>query len=424
MGARHFALAAVVTCGICAAQDPLPDYETVLSELVREAGKNNPDLKAADYKARGALQGAKAARSYGPPQVGVEFFQAPTASFPSPLKNQMEIDYSIQQEFPFPGKLTAMGRAEAAKGAMLEAEGKTRGTALSAGIKSGFAELYFIRREQEINAENMALMRFHAEVARARYGSGQDMAADALKAESEIAALLADSIRLLQEENSMTAMLNASAGRLQDTPIPRTAAAFQEKVNFDYPALCSLAVRSRPELAGMRANIDMNHAEWTAAKKEFLPDFMVKGTYKDMREGPEDYWSLMLSVNAPVAFWSFGKYSAAGEQKRFSVLEARAGLENMRNMVFAQIRDAQGRLESAQSRLAVLTEKGLPVAKQALEAALSAYKTGNSGFLMVVDDQKMYFMAKIDLEMAVMERLQALARLEQAVGADPREAEK
>ncbi|OGS36847.1 MAG: hypothetical protein A2293_04265 [Elusimicrobia bacterium RIFOXYB2_FULL_49_7] len=401
------------------AKEPVQTYETVLSQLIEEATSNNPDLKAADYKARAAHQAARAVRTYDPPQFAVEFFQSPLSAFPNPLKDQMEIDYSFQQMIPFPGKLTALGDAEGAKAAMSDAEHKMRKLLVLTGIQSDFAELYFLRRKQDLNIENLALMRFHADVARARYGSGQDMAADVLRAESEIAALQTDSLLLAQQESSVEAMINAGAGRTQDSSIPRLGSLSPAILHFDYVTLCTLAVRNRPELWAMRSNIDMRDAVRAVAQKEFLPDFMIRGMYKDRQQSPEDYWSLMLGINVPIAFWSYGRFSSGSEEKRLSSLEARAALANMRNMVFAQIRDAQARFNGAQSRISVLTEKSIPLAKQALDAALSAYKSGTSTFLMVIDDQKMYFMAKIDQEMAVMERFQALSRLEQAVGTDP-----
>ena len=50
------------------------------------------------------------AKSLDPPQVAFEFYQSPISAFPNPFKDQMEYDYSIQQMFPFPGKLGAMAR--------------------------------------------------------------------------------------------------------------------------------------------------------------------------------------------------------------------------------------------------------------------------------------------------------------------------
>ncbi len=401
------------------ASNPLRAYDSTVAILIETVKKNNPELKAALFKTDAAKQNAKAAKSYDPPQLGVEFYQNPVSSFPNPIKNGMENDFFIQQMIPFPGKLTAMGNAENSKASMYAAERKSLEIALTTGVKSNFAELYLIWRKQEINAENLDLMRFHGDVARARYGSGQDMVADVLRAETEVATLLSDSLVLLQEQHSMEAMINASLGRASETQIDEVQSVVPNNVHFEYASLCSLALQYRPELEAMRSNINMHESERSAAKKEFLPDFMVKGTYKSMTNGPEDFWALMLGVTVPIAFWSYPKYSAQSEGKRLSLMEAHEELTNMRNMVFSQIRSSNARLESANGRIHLLSDKTVPISKQALDAALTAYKTGKSDFLMLVDDQKMYFMAKIDLEMAVMAYYQAMAQLEQSVGANP-----
>ncbi len=82
-----------------------------LNGLIDEAIKNNPSLKAAGNKIDAAKASVRYAKSLDPPQIAVEFYNSPIASFPNPFKDQMEYDYSIQQMFPFPGKLGSMARA-------------------------------------------------------------------------------------------------------------------------------------------------------------------------------------------------------------------------------------------------------------------------------------------------------------------------
>jgi len=88
----------------------------------------------------------------------------------------------------------------------------------------------------------------------------------------------------------------------------------------------------------------------------------------------------------------------------------------MKNMVFAQIRDAQARLESSEARYRLLSETTVPTEKEAVDAALAGYKGGTVDFLMLIENQKMYFMSQVDAEMAVMNCLQAEALLERAIG--------
>ena len=82
-----------------------------LSALVHEALQNNPQLKSARSQTLAEQTKVKQVTAWDPPQVGVSFYQTPIQSFPNPIKNGMETDYYIQQMFPFPGKLSNMGKS-------------------------------------------------------------------------------------------------------------------------------------------------------------------------------------------------------------------------------------------------------------------------------------------------------------------------
>ena len=53
-----------------------------------------------------------------------------------------------------------------------------------------------------------------------------------------------------------------------------------------------------------------------------------------------------------------------------------------------------------------------------MQATLSAYETGKTEFLMVIDAYRMQLMTKLDYHMAVMSYMASQAQLEQAVGLD------
>ena len=81
----------------------------MLDSIVRETVAMNPNLKATEYKTE-ASKAAVGTIKLDPPLIAVEFFQTPITSFPNPFKDQMEIDYSVQQMFPFPWKTWGNGK--------------------------------------------------------------------------------------------------------------------------------------------------------------------------------------------------------------------------------------------------------------------------------------------------------------------------
>src|SRR3990172_1411360 len=67
-----------------------------LEDLLKEALEKNPQLKAARNQVNAANTRISQATAWEPPQVGIEYFQTPTSSFPNPVKDGQETDYFAQ----------------------------------------------------------------------------------------------------------------------------------------------------------------------------------------------------------------------------------------------------------------------------------------------------------------------------------------
>jgi cobalt-zinc-cadmium efflux system outer membrane protein len=398
------------------------DFQATLQELIK-AARNNPQLKAADAKAQASSAAANSRKSLDPPLVGVEFYQAPVTSFPNPFKDQMEYDYSIQQMLPFPGKLGAMAKAEHKRTEMLKADRQTLEQDIVQKVKSAYYELYLLYRRREINDETRELVRGFVAIARKQYETGLGKLPDVLRAQTELSSLVNDSIILVQQTKSMEGMLNALCNKVVTAEIGYIPEVEPVVPTYDLSALLVIADKNRPELKSMHAGVEMQQAERAAARKEYLPDFMVRGMYKQMVMST-DNWSVMLGLAVPIAPWSIGKYSSATARSDANIVTAQSERDNMKNMIAAEVNDALLKVESNGERLKLSKETSIPQAQQTLESALAAYITGKQEFLMLIDIQRMLVMAKLDYHMAVMTLFDSQSRLERAVGLEGEEIDK
>lgn len=407
-------------------QQPVPpahtDNRTFNAELqmLIEAAHDNPRHKAADARVAASSSSVRIQKSLEPPLLGVEFYQAPVASFPNPFKDQMEYDYSIQQMLPFPGKLGSMAGAEQKRTEMLKAERQTVEQDIVQKVRKAYYELYLLDRRMEINSQTRELVRGFVDIARKQYELGMGKQSDVLRAQTELLSIVNDSITLIQQRKSMEGMLNALCNRPVTTGIGFVPEIDPVLTDYDLSSLLAAAEKNRPELISMQAGVEMRRAELSAARKEYLPDFMVRGTYKQMMQG-DDYWSVMAGVTIPIAPWSFGKYSSGTARSDANIREAQAELENMKNMIAAEINDALLKVASGEERLKLSRETAIPQAQKALESAMTAYKTGKQEFLMLVDIQRMLVTARLDYHMATMNLLDSKAQLERAAGINPDE---
>ncbi len=343
-----------------------------------DAAQSNPTLKSADAKVQASADFAKAQKSLDPPTVAVEFYQAPIASFPDPFKNQTEYDYSIQQMIPFPGKLGAMAKAENKRTDMLKADRKTEEQDLVRNVKSLYFDLYLKNRQIEINRETKTLVRGFVDIARKQYEVGVGKQSDILRAQTELLTLGNDSIVLVQERKSMEGVLNALCNKPVSSEIGFIPEIDPVLPTFELDKLMALARKNRPELESMQTGIEMQQAERLAARKEYLPDFMVRGMYKQMMQGGDD-WSLMLGATVPIAPWSHGKISSGIDRTGANIRMAQGERENMINMIASEVNDALLKVESAKERLMLSRESVIPQAEQTLAKRIGGLQNGKTG---------------------------------------------
>jgi outer membrane protein TolC len=428
----RLALSALLATASSRAQAPAADTGDSLPALVAEALQNNPGIKAAEFRVKSLQASPSRAWYLDAPQVGVEFYEAPLNSFPNPLKNQTEIDYSVQQSFPFPGKISSRIRAGKKQAEMGEANVAALKRKVVREIKTDYYELYLLDRRMEINRRNQALMTRLIEIARRQYEVGLGRQADILRAQTELTNLKTDSITLAQTRRATEGMLNAWLNRKTARPLTVTDTLTPDDLPWSLEAVQGVLETNHPELQAMKASVQMREAERTMAKREFWPDFTIGGSYKDMVRIPEgshlavlqDYWSVSASMSIPLALWSLPKYRAGILQSRADRDQAEAEYADTRNLLFARAQAALLKAQSSAELVRLSRTVLLPQAQQALESTLSAYQGGKSEFMTLLDAYRMSLVAKENSEMALMQLLSSQAELEEAVGLSLEEIQK
>ncbi|MGA7159553.1 MAG: TolC family protein [Bacteroidota bacterium] len=389
-----------------------------LDALVAEALQNNPQLRSGQNNIAAVKTQVDQQTSWDAPQVGIQFYQTPLQSFPNPVKNSMETDYFVQQMIPFPGKLSAMGRAAENNTNMVVQEYKALEQKIIRDVKSAYFELYLVQHKIQINIDNQELMKRFVEIAAMQYEVGVGNQADVLRAQTELSTLLNEGINLQQEKKVVESMLNTDLNRKTNAPLGTVTEIENTLPEWTFEQLGPIALNNRPELKGMNSAVEMNKAELSLSKKEYYPDIMANVMYKNMSNTKNDFWSAMVGVNIPLAFWSSGKYTAKVQENELNVSKAENDLSSMNNMVLFEVQDALVKVESNHNLVLLYKNTTIPQAEQTLQATLSAYQTGKTEFLMVLDAYRMQLMAKLDYHMAVMNYMASQAQLEQAVGLD------
>lgn len=387
-----------------------------LNELIQEALNNNPQLHSVRHQADAAKTQIKQVTSLDAPQIGIEFYQTPIQSFPIATKNSMETDYFVQQMFPWPGKLSGMGKIAENNAAMKEQESKALDKKIIRDLKSAYYELYLVHRKMEINEENRRILQKIIDIALKQYEVGAGNQSDILRAQTELTKLTNESIVLENERGITEAMINTLASRPANQPLGRIADLEIHEVKLSFDPLIAMAEDNRAELKAMVYNIEMFKSERALAKREYYPDIMVRGVYKNMSNTSKDFWSLMIGFNVPIAFWSKNKYQGKVNEFGKHISHAEMEYQDTKNMIGNDIQKALVNMESSRKQAEEIKRYLIPQAEATLNATLASYQSGKTSFIMTLDSYRMLLMAKLDYSMSVMNTAVSEAQLEQAVG--------
>ncbi len=189
---------------------------------------------------------------------------------------------------------------------------------------------------------------------------------------------------------------------------------------FDEAALLALALDRRPEVDALDAAQERAGAEVELARKAFKPDFGVMLEYSEPGFGgmPADRLDgLMAGVMVKIPLQR-SRLKAGLEEARLQQAQVAARREEIETSLRTQIGDLVTRLREQKRRLDLFQNTLVPQAETTLASTLSAYTTGRTDFLDLLDAQRMLFDLSTGYEDELVRYLTTIARLERVLGVE------
>jgi cobalt-zinc-cadmium efflux system outer membrane protein len=383
-----------------------------LDSLIAETMKNNPEIRAA--LAQVDVMRARVSQAGALDDPELKFMQEgmPDFKFNEAMYSRIE----LMQMIPFPTKLgTQKDLADIQKRSSQSGQLEKVNEVL-AKLKSTYVELWFIQQNIAIAQENSRLMKQFLSIAQTKYTTGQVPQQDILKAQIEIAMIGNEQVSLRQKELSMKAMMMSLLNR--DTKDTISIAMMPPEVSFamNLDSVLNFALHNRPMIIKDSLMIDESKTMLSMAKQEYLPDFKFGIERMTEPMGSFTGWSVSAGITLPFAPWTLGKASARVDEADAAIIKSNASYTATRNMVASNVKDLYYKASGAKKQLDIYDLEILPQAKQSVQASLTAYQTGTTDFLMLIDAyrtlvnlSKEYFMTRMQFE-------QTIAELEREVG--------
>jgi outer membrane protein TolC len=328
-------------------------------------------------------------------------------------------DATVSQRLPWPGKLSleeAAAKAEA-DAARSDLESERRELALTASLL--FDRYFFAARSIEINAHHVALMRNMQQAATAQYESGRGSAQDPLQAEFELTHMEHDTVILASQRDVTVAQMNELLHRAPELPLPPPPAELPARPLpdvIDSRLLEAEAVEHRPDILAARAHAQAADMRAERAGRDSFPDVTVSTTYSTMWDTPEHRWSVGLSFNLPVYT---GRRGGAVDEANAMRSQYEAEASRLSDGARTQVVVALKELEESQHVLHLYEQRLVPVAKDEVDAARSAFTASQAPFVTLVDAEKNLRSVELDLQAARADYDRRRAELDRALGRIP-----
>ena len=381
-----------------------PDAETWVAAALRR----HPGLRAAEQRVIRLRERGPQVSSLDDPTLRV----VPIGEQSETAAGRVRVQAGVSQTFPFPGKLdakAAMADRDAATAEMRLAEMRLE---VANSVRRAFWGWRYANRAVAVVRRDEELLGQFLEVAQAKYRAGTTEQQDVLRARVELASVEKQLLELQQQRVSSSAMLNRLVDRPAAAPLPAFAAGEDlteiPAIDADLDRLLAAAAR-HPKLAGLREQAARYREERRLANLNRYPDLTVSVNYAAVDDdgvapsaNGDDQWSVGFGVNLPL--WQ-GRRDAAERAALAGLYETAAMLADEQNQLAFRVQDALARVRAERQTLLLFRDRMLPDAEQAVSAAGSSYRAGNTDFLTLIDNWRRLTGLRLTYEQ-VMTRLQ------------------
>ena len=410
-------LCAAASAGVRAAPEEPRDAQ--LQELIAEAARNNPEIRAAGNERLAAQHRVSPAGALDDPMLEAGVLNAPVASLRLNREDMTMKMLGLSQKFPFPGKRDLRQDVAAKDAESLAHAYQETVNRVIRDVKTAYFELAFVAESSRLVEKNRQVLEQFLKISESRYSVGQGNQADVLKAQTQLSKMADELIKLARERQAIEAELTRALGRGPDAVAPVPAALRLRETPLQLEALRETALRERPQLLGLKSLIDRSAKTLDLARKDYYPDFDVKFSYgqrENMLDGArrDDLVSFTVAINLPI--WRESKRDPRVAEAIAMRNQAMDMYRAQQNELSSKLRQQVANAEQSRNSARLYETGVLPQARLAVESSLAAYRVNRVEFLTLLDSQMTVLNYEISYASAQSNYNKALAEIELLTG--------
>jgi cobalt-zinc-cadmium efflux system outer membrane protein len=388
---------------------------TPLSQLLAEAGANNPQISAANYGVRAARQMAPQVTTLPDPKFTYQQF---SVGSPKPFAGYTNSEFSYigvgaSQELPYPGKLQARGAVAERDADTKQAEVEVTMTSITDAVKADYLQLAYLQQTLGILRQNEAVLDQLIQDATAHYQVGQGMQQDVLQAQVNRTKIVKGITMHHQLMGQTQAHLKGLLSRDQGSPDIVTEDLIATPLQRTSDELLAMVRQNNPQIQVDASSIRRQDAQVASAKREGKPDFEVGYLYENTDRKYRDYYMLTFDVRFPRKARVNAEIAEATERRSESQQTLNAHLQQQ----LAEVQQGYVKATNDDELLKEYKEGLIPQSDAAFRATLSAYASNREEFIHVLSYFTDTLNLKLEYAQTLVDHEAALAHLETLTGA-------
>jgi cobalt-zinc-cadmium efflux system outer membrane protein len=386
---------------------PVLSADSPPADYVRFALLNHSQVEAAYYDWRAAVEAIAPARALPDPQIT---FQADITD------TLMSLMPGLMFDIMAPGKRAAMGREATASSAVAYRAYATAVIGTAAEVRKAWVELAYLEEALALRRQSAALLEQSLAAAQADYATGRGMGTleEQTKILNETGRLKNELAGLAERRTAARARFKSALGlRREDADPVWPTQPFPSAPLPDDETLWRQTLAANPQLAGMRAMVEMTVAQTDIARRARTPDFTA-GLMVDLKADPLMFRPT-ATMTLPVWREKIAGIIASADARRLAA-EARLNAEQL--SMATDLAQMLFMVREADRMAAYLDDTALPNLARALASAQAAYQSGMGGFGSLAELRLMQLAMQLERADARREREAARADLSLLVAGD------
>ena len=397
-------------------QTPVASTPTPLSQLLAEAGANNPQISAANYGARARRQMAPQVTTLPDPKFTYQQFSVGSPKPFAGIYQQrlcLHRRRSVAGACPIQGNCGLRGEVAERDADTKQAEVEVTKTSIADAVKADYLQLAYLQQTLGILRQNEAVLDQLIQDATAHYQVGQGMQQDVLQAQVNRTKIVKEITMHHQQMGQMQAHLKGLLSRDQGSPDIVTEDLIATPLQRTSDELLAMVRQNNPQIQVDASSIRKQDAQLASAKREGKPDFEVGYIYENTDRKYRDYYMFTFDVRFPRKARVNAEIAEATERRSESQQTLNAHLQQQ----LAEVQEGYVKATSDEELLKEYREGLVPQSDAAYRATLSAYASNREQFIHVLSYFTDLLSLKLEYAQTLVDHETALAHLETLTGA-------